>query len=104
MEDSKIWSNVVLRAGDVELNINVNEDLTGNIVEGQSNGYITVHNSMITVTEIFWDNLDFFIECSKKDFKKECKEELKKFDYDWKEVYKTVKLLLGQAKKLELLN
>ena len=49
--------------------------------------------------ELYWDNLDFFLNSSMKEIKKECKEEMKeKLHYD-KKLLKNIKKHLKYMKK-----
>jgi hypothetical protein len=101
----EIQTYVQLYLNDIELNISVKRDLDGykdNEPLYQS-GYFQITDGKIEDKPLFWDNLTFFLECGKKEFKEECKTELKEKGYKWKETYKEIKTLLKQAKKLKLL-
>lgn len=90
---------------DVELNISVKNDLTLHKDKEPLNrfGYIEITNGSLDDEPLFWDNLSFFLECGKKEFKEECGKELQKKGYVWKEIYKQIKTLLKQAKKLNII-
>jgi hypothetical protein len=102
---SKVQTYIQFYSGDVELNISVKDDLTKHL-ENESLyhfGFFQITNGDLDDKPIFWDNLDFFISAGKKEFKRECKKDLKNKGYDWKEIYKQVKTLLDRAQKLNLL-
>lgn len=91
---------------EVELNVSVNEDLSG-YKENEplhSFGYIQVSTGHINNEDCFWDNVLFFISAGKKEFKEECKKELKEKGLDWKDIYKKIKILLKRAEKLNLIS
>jgi hypothetical protein len=103
--ENKIGTYVRLYLNDIELNINVKEDL-GRYEKDEALhqfGYIEITDGRIEDKPLFYDNLTFFIECDKKEFKKECKTELKEKERNWKEVYKDIKTLLKRAKKLNII-
>lgn len=85
---------------DVTLEIWVDEELRP---DKNLFGSITVSSGQIGAEEAYWDNLSYFLNLSKKEFKKECKEELVKLGFSWKEVYIDMVYLLDKAKKLGLL-
>ena len=66
-------------------------------------GYIQVTTGAIDEKPVFWDGIDFFLECGKKQFKKECEEDLDKAGFDCNTTYKSIKKLLKRAVKLKLL-
>jgi hypothetical protein len=103
--ENKINTYVQLYLDDVELNISVKSNLKRYEEEESLHhfGYIQITDGALGDKPIFWDNLDFFISAGKKEFKEECKKELEKKGYNWKETYKTIKALLKRAKKLNLL-
>jgi hypothetical protein len=99
----KINTYVQFYKGDVELNISVKSDLTlqeGNL---KNFGYFEITDGSLGKKSIFWDSVDFFLDCSKKEFKEVCKEQLEEAGYNWKEVYDTIQSLLKRAKKLKLI-
>jgi hypothetical protein len=103
--ENNIQTNVQFYLNDIELNISVKKDLSG-YKENEplyQFGYIQITDGKIGDRPLFWDNVCFFTECGKKEFKEECKTELKEKGYDWKETYRDIKTLLKQAKKLKLL-
>ena len=100
-----ITTYVQLYLNDIELNIAVKENLSG-YEEHESLyrfGHFEIKDGKIGDKPLFWDNLTFFLECDKKEFKEECKKELKEKGYNWKETYTDIKILLKRAKKLKLL-
>ena len=101
----KIYNNVQMIYNNVELNISVDDDLTGYSINRPlfRYGYLQISDGTIKDEPIYWDNLNFFIDCRKKEFKEECKTELKEKGYNWKEVYKDIKTLLERAENLKLL-
>jgi hypothetical protein len=103
--ENNISTYVQLYMNDIELNISVKKDLTGYKDDEPlyQFGYIQITDGTIGDKPFFWDNLSYFINCGKKEFKEECKEELKEKGYDWKETYRDIKILLKRAKKLKLL-
>lgn len=112
MKDNKIKKDSVqtyieFYLDEVELNIAVKEDLS-RYKEGEALcnfGHIQVSTGYLDNKDCFWDNLSFFISAGKKEFKEECKEELKQKGFeDWKSIYKKIKVLLKRAKKLNLIN
>ena len=102
---NEIQTNVQFCLNDIELNISVKKDLTGYKYDEPlyQFGYFQITDGKIGDKPLFWDNVCFFTECSKKEFKEECKEELKDKGYNWKETYRDIKILLKRAKKLKLL-
>lgn len=91
---------------EVELNISVKDDLTGHKENEPLHNfaYIQISTGYKDKEDCFWDNVDFFILAGKKEFKEECKEELKQKGFeDWKTIYKKIKSLLKRAKKLNLI-
>ena len=99
----KINTCIQLYLNEVELNISVKEDLSCQDGVLKNYGYIQVSTGSIGEKECFWDNLDFFLNCGKKEFKQDCKKELQQKGFNYKEVYKTIKQLLKRAKKLNIL-
>lgn len=99
----KISTYIQLFKDDVELNLGVNEDLTAKDGVLKNWGYIQITDGSLDTKPLFWDNTDFFLNCGKKEFKEDCKEELKERGYDWREIYKTIKTLLKRAKKLKII-
>jgi hypothetical protein len=103
--ENKISTYVQLYLNDIELTIDVKEDL-GRYEEDEvlhQAGHFQITDGRIEDKPLFWDNLTFFIECGKKEFKAECKTELKEKGYNWKETYKDIKTLLKRAKKLNII-
>ena len=101
----KINTCIQLYLNEVELNISVKEDLSCQDGVLKNWGYIEVSTGQTEKENCFWDNLDFFINCGKKEFKEECKKELQEKGFeDWKDIYKKVKTLLKRAKKLNLIS
>jgi hypothetical protein len=101
----EIQTYVQLYLNDIELSIAVKENLSG-YKENEALyqfGHIQITDGSIEDKPLFWDNVCFFTECGKKEFKEECKTELKEKGYDWKETYRDIKILLKRAKKLKLL-
>ena len=97
-EKSSIKTYIQLFLNNVELNIEVT-----NTLDAKKNfGYVRITDGGINTEPAFWDNLDFFVICDKKEFKKECKKELKEKGYNWKTTYKEIKTLLKRAKKLNI--
>lgn len=89
---------------EVELNISVKEDLGRQEERLKNFGYIQVSTGHIDKEDCFWDNLSYFLNCRKKEFKRECKKELQQKGFqDWKGIYKKIKILLKRAKKLKLI-
>lgn len=52
--------------------------------------------------ECTWDNLDFFFTASKKDIKEECKKELEFKNLYTPGIFKTIRELVKEARKLGL--
>tara|TARA_R110000782_G_scaffold201763_1_gene290390 strand:+ start:4053 stop:4367 length:315 start_codon:yes stop_codon:yes gene_type:complete len=100
-----IITNVQFFLEDIELTITVKKDFTKYEKEEplKNFGYIQITHGSINDKPIFWDGLNFFLECNKKEFEEECGEDLKRKGYDWKETYKIIKTLLKRAKKLNIL-
>ena len=103
MED-KISTDIKFYLNNIELVISVTDKLTRQEGALKNFGYIRVSTGTIDEEECFWDNIDFFISAGKKEFKEECKGDLKKCNFPVKETYKTIKKLLKRAKKLKLLS
>jgi hypothetical protein len=103
--ENKIGTFVRLYLNDIELTINVKEDLCRYEEDEALHqfGYFEITDGRTEDKPLFWDNLTFFLECGKKEFKKECKEELKEKGYNWKEAYRDIKILLKRAKKLNII-
>lgn len=91
---------------EVELNISVNEDLSGHKENEPLHnfGYFEITTGNIGEKPIFWDGIEWTFEVGKKEFKKEFKKELEEKNLDWKDIYKKVKTLLKRAKKLNLIS
>lgn len=102
-QKDNIHTNVQFYLDDIELNISVKNDLSAQDGGLKNFGFIQITDGGLDTESIFWDNLSFFLDCSKKEFKKECKKELKKAGYNWKEIYATVKELLNRAVELKIL-
>ena len=68
-------------------------EITLYIYVEDSRGYISLDNT------IMWDNLDFFIRCSKEEFKAECKKDCKQLGFKSKEIFRVVKELIKEAQK-----
>jgi len=102
---SGISSYVQLYLNDIELNIAVKEDLSGykDFEPLYQFGHFQITDGRVEDKPLFWDNLTFFLECGKKEFKEECKKELKEKERNWKETFREIKILLKRAKKLKLL-
>lgn len=102
MEDISI--NIQFYCKDAELNLSVKDDLSKQDGVLKNFGDIQITDGRLDTKPIFWDNIDFFISCNKKEFKKECKKELKEAGYDWKEYYNIIKSLLDKAKQVKKLS
>lgn len=94
---------VHLHLNDVELSVAVTDSLKKQEGNLKNFGYIQITDGSNEDKPIFWDGINFFLECGKKEFKEECKKQLKKKNYNWKETYKEIKTLLKKAVELELL-
>lgn len=103
--ENKISTHVQLCLNDIELNIYVKENLCRHEEDEvlHQAGYIQITDGRIEDKPLFWDGISFFVNCGKKEFKEECKEELKEKGYNWKETYKDIKTLLKRAKKLNII-
>lgn len=101
----KINTYIQFYLDDIELNISVKEDLTGYLENEPLHqcGFIQITDGKLEDRPIFWDNVSYFIDCRKKEFKEECKKELQEKGYDWKQTYKQIKTLLKRAKKLNII-
>jgi hypothetical protein len=86
------------------LNLSVTDDLKKHEGGLRNYGYIEINDGRtIGAESVFFDGIDFFLRCNKKVFKKKCKKELLVAQYDWKEIYKIIKILLKRAKKLKII-
>lgn len=107
MKTNKIENNIhtfiELYKDDVEFNLSVKDGLTAQDGNLKNFGYIQITDGSIDTKPIFWDGITFFLSCGKKEFKKECKKELKEKGYNWKEIYTTIKELLNRAVELKIL-
>ena len=103
MKESNIQTYVQFYLEYVELNIAVKNDLSKQDSNLKNFGYIQITNGSLEDKPLFWDNLNFFISGGKKEFKKECKPELKEKGYNWRKTYKQIKILLKQAEELNLI-
>lgn len=99
----KMQTYVQFFKDDIELSISVTDSLKKQEGNLRLFGHIQITDGKIDDKPIFWDNLSFFLEASKKEFKKECKNQLKEKGYKWKDTYKDIKKLLNHAKKLNLI-
>lgn len=97
---SKIGHIVELYVGDVTLNVWVDRKLNA---DGHNFGGIEIGGWADDKKNCYWDNLDFFLTCTKKEFNKECKEELKQKGFPVRETRKDIKKLLKRAIKLKIL-
>ena len=98
----EIQTEVQLVFNNVILNISTTENVKRRKDKLINWGFIEITSGRVDKSTIFWDNLDFFIECKFKSFKEECGADLKD-RVSPKETYKTVKKLLKRAYKLKLL-
>lgn len=103
MKESNITTYVQFYLEDVELNISVKNDLSRQEDKLKNFGFIQITDGHIDTEPLFWDNLDFFISAGKKEFKEECKSDLKEKGYKWRKTYKQIKALLKRAEKLNLI-
>lgn len=102
--DKNIDYSVQMWVGDVKLNISVNENLKREEKEVLKNwGYIEVSTGYLKDENCFWDNISYFIDISRKKFKKECGEELKEKGFKVGETRRAIKTLLKRAFELNLL-
>lgn len=88
---------------DVQLNLCITADLKRQEGNLKNFGYFEITDGRLEHKPLFWDNIDFFLECNKSGFKDECKKELVEAGYEWKEIYKIIKTLLKRAKKLKII-
>lgn len=99
----KINRAVELQIGMVRINVTVKKNLKAREDVLKNWGYIEVTDGGLESDSCFYDNLDFFMNCTKKGFQEECKEELKDKGYDWRETYKEIKKLIKEAVRLKIL-
>jgi hypothetical protein len=99
----EINTTIQLQLNDITLNISVTDKLNKQEGNLENFGFIEITNGSKEDRPLFWDNINFFLRCNKKDFKKECKEELKEKGYNWKESYKEINTLLKRATKLKII-
>ena len=92
-----------LHTDNVELVISVTNKLKKQTETLEKFGWITISKGGINDRDINWDNLNFFLECDYKDFKKECKEDLREKNFKTKKIFKEIKQLLKEANKLNIL-
>lgn len=84
----------------IELEIYVDQDLKP---YQQNIGSIRISSIYITNEEkCSWDNLDFFFNASKKDIKRECKKELEFKNLYVKGIFKTMRELIEETRRLGL--
>ena len=100
----KIQTYVQFFLKEVELNICVGDKLERQEKQLKNFGYIQITDVGLNTKPIFWDGIEFFLSCTKAEFKKECKKELKLAGYDWKECFEIIQLLLKRALELNLLH
>ena len=100
---TKIHTSVELSIDSTTLNISTSDKLKSHKGNLKKFGYIQVTTGAIDEKPVFWDGIDFFLECGKKQFKKECEEDLDKAGFDCDTTYKSIKKLLKRAVKLKLL-
>ena len=103
IKKDNIHTNIQFYLDDIELNISVKNDLSAQDGGLINCGFIQITDGGLDTESIFWDNLRFFLDCGKKEFKKECKKELKQKGYDWKEIYTKIKWILSRAKELKII-
>jgi hypothetical protein len=102
-KQTNIQTYVQLYLDDVELNISVTDKLKRQEDRLKNFGYIQVTTGAVDEKPVFWDGIEFFLECDEKQFKKECKRDLDKAGFDCDTTYKIIKKLLKRAIKLKLL-
>ena len=90
-------------AGNVKLNVSTTKKLKGVKGRMQNWGYFEITDGSLTTKPIFYDRLSFFMDCGRKEFKKECKEEIENIGLDWDEIFRDVKRVIKRAIKLGLL-
>ena len=100
---TKIHTSVELSIDSTTLNISTSDKLKSHKGNLKNFGYIQVTTGTVDEKPVFWDGIDFFLECGKKQFKKECEEDLDKAGFDCDTTYKSIKKLLKRAVKLKLL-
>jgi hypothetical protein len=66
-------------------------------------GFIKVQGPMKEDKEVYWDGIEYFLNVSKKEFKKDCKEELVGIGMDWKDVYQDIREVFNGAKRFSLI-
>lgn len=99
-----IWTSVQIRIDDITLFVDTNSDLTQRLDVLKNSGYIEIDSGSIKEQNIFWDGLQFLINCNFKDFKLECEKELREKNLKLKKTFKTIKKLIKKACNLNLLN
>lgn len=100
MSKSNIGHVVELYVGDVTLNVWVDRKLKA---DGGNFGGIEIGGWADDKKNCYWDNLDFFLTCTKKEFNKECKKELKEKGFPVRRTRKSIGRLLRRAIKLKIL-
>lgn len=73
----KIYTTVELNLDNVTLSLSVRENLKKEKGNLKNFGCVKIHDGSLGSEEVFWDNIDYFISCRKKEFKKECKKRLR---------------------------
>ena len=99
----KISRAVELQIRMVRLNITVKKNLKAREDRLKNWGFIEITDGSIHSEECFYDNIDFFMNCTKKEFQEECKQDLKDKGYNWRETYKDIKKLIKEAVRLKIL-
>ena len=99
-----IWTSVQLRIDDVVLHVDTTNTLTQRTDVLKNNGYIEIDTGQIGEVALSWDNLDYFIHCDYKEFKRECEGDLRKKNLNTKNTFKTIKRLIKKAINLQLLS
>lgn len=99
---NKYMKGIILQLykDDITLSVWVNDKFksTGDVF-----GHIEIGGSLDSDKNCFWDNISFFQYCGRKEFNRECKQELKEKNFDHRQTYKDIKSLIKKAYKLGIL-
>lgn len=98
-----IDAQVQLCLNEVTLTIVVKKDLSAEDGNFKNFGRFEISTGSLNNEECFWDGIEWFFKIGKKEFKEEYKQELKEKGFNWREVYKIIKILLKRARELNLI-
>lgn len=100
MQNDKIKYVVHLYLGDITLSIWTSKNFKGS---DRNFGMIEVGGSADREKSCVWDNIDFFVDMTNADFKKECGEELERKGFHIDDTRRVIRRLINRAKKQNII-